>query len=316
VNQPGKTPTDTTDEGEGASESGVIAGTRKTFTSGLVRLRGASERHVSIAVPFRAAERNQRVASSVLAGGVAYRFFLWLLPFGLIIGGALGLGDADSIENALADGGMAAGVVAAIGDAARASDSAGWWPLAVGVPLLLWAGYTGAKAMQLIHALVWNEVPPRTAPLKASLEFTGVSSAFMVAVALTWWFQDSSWSVALVVPIVAFVPLAAIWLWASLQLPHGNASWKSLLPGAVLVAIGFQVLHGVVVDFLVPKLEKSTSYYGNLGVIATFLFFMYFAGRLVVTAPILNSSLHEELRKQSPPNGDDGQAGVRAISLG
>jgi uncharacterized BrkB/YihY/UPF0761 family membrane protein len=82
------------------------------------------------------------------------------------------------------------------------------------------------------------------------------------------------------------------------------------------VAIGFQVLHGVVVDFLVPKLEKSTSYYGNLGVIATFLFFMYFAGRLVVTAPILNSSLHEELRKQSRPNGDDGQPGVRAISLG
>ena len=169
--------------------------------------------------------------------------------------------------------------------------------------------------MQLIHALVWNEAPPRTAPLKASLAFTGVCSAFMVAVALTWWFRDSPWSVALVVPIVAFAPLAAIWLWASLQLPHGNASWKSLLPGAVLVAIGFQVLHGLVVDFLVPKLEKSTSYYGNLGVIATFLFFMYLAGRLVVTAPILNSSLHEELRKQRRPNGDDGQAGVRAISL-
>ena len=33
-------------------------------------------------------------------------------------------------------------------------------------------------------------------------------------------------------------------------------------------------------DFLVPKLDKSTSYYGDLGVIATFVFFMYIAGRL------------------------------------
>ena len=40
----------------------------------------------------------------------------------------------------------------------------------------------------------------------------------------------------------------------------------------------------------------------------TILFFMYFAGRLVVTSPILNSSLHHELRKQSDDAGDAGPA--------
>ena len=228
----------------------------------------------------------------------------------------LGVEDADSIEGALADGGISAGVVNAIGDAARSSNAAAWWMLAVGVPLLLWAGYTGAKAMQLIHALVWNEPPPRTAPLKASQAFTSVCTGFMIAVALTWWLRDASWFVGLVAALIAIVPLAALWLWTSFWLPHGNASWKALLPGAILVAIGFQVLHVLVVEFIVPKLEKSTSHYGGLGVIATFLFFMYFAGRLVVTAPILNSSLHEELRKQRRSNGDDGQADARAISLG
>ena len=37
---------------------------------------------MALAVPLRAVERNKRVAASVLAGGFAYRIFLWLLPFG------------------------------------------------------------------------------------------------------------------------------------------------------------------------------------------------------------------------------------------
>jgi uncharacterized BrkB/YihY/UPF0761 family membrane protein len=55
------------------------------------------------------------------------------------------------------------------------------------------------------------------------------------------------------------------------------------------------VTHGLVVYLLGPKLETSTSLYGALGVIATVLFFMWVIGRIVVTAPILNSALHAEL---------------------
>jgi uncharacterized BrkB/YihY/UPF0761 family membrane protein len=100
----------------------------------------ASQRHLSLAVSFRAAERNRRVAASVLAGGLAYRVFVWLLPFGLVLGGALGLLNAESTEAAVAAGGLPAAVVDAIGDLSRAADSSSWWLFAVGVPALLWAG--------------------------------------------------------------------------------------------------------------------------------------------------------------------------------
>ena len=203
----------------------------------------------------------------------------------LIVGGALGLMNADSTEEAVASGGLPAAVVNTIGDVARAADSDWWWLLAVGVPLLLWAGYTGAKAVQLIHSLVWDEPPPRTKPLQSSLAFTGVLCAVMAAVALTWWLRDESWLVASSRPRSPSCPLAALWLWVSLHLPHGDAPWQALLPGALVVAIGFQVLHGLIVEFLVPKLEKSTTLYGSLGAMTTLLFFMYFVGRLVVTAP-------------------------------
>ena len=261
---------------------------------------------MSLAVPFRAAERNRRVAASVLAGGIAYRLFLWLLPFSLIVGGALGLMNADSTEEAFATGGLPAAVVNFVGDVARAADSDWWWLLAVGVPLLVWAGYTGAKAVELIHSLVWDEPPPRTQPLKSSLAFTGVVCAVLAAGALTWWLRDETWLVGLLAAALATVPLAGLWLWVSLRLPHGDAGWQALLPGALVVAIGFQVLHELIVEFLVPKLEKSTTLYGSLGAMTTLLFFMYFVGRLVVTSPILNSSLHHELRRHSGEAVSDG----------
>ena len=57
--------------------------------------KSGDDRHIALAVPLRAAERNRRVAASVLAGGLAYKLFLWLLPFGLILGGGLGLSNAE-----------------------------------------------------------------------------------------------------------------------------------------------------------------------------------------------------------------------------
>ena len=183
-------------------------------------------RLMSLAVPFRALERNRRVAASVLAGGIAYRVFLWLLPFGLILGGALGLMNADGVEEAIAVGGVPAVVVDLIGDVARAAESDWWWLLGIGVPLLLWTGYTGAKAVQLIHSLIWDEPPPRTRRLRTSLAFTGVLCAVMAVVVLTWSLREESWSVGLLAATLTIAPLTGLWVWVSLRLPHGDARWQ------------------------------------------------------------------------------------------
>jgi len=284
---------------------------RRTIATGSERATSAAEHHASVAVPFRAADRNRRVAASVLAGGFAYRLFLWLLAFGLVVGGALGLGDANGTEEAVASGGLPAGIVDAIGDVARAADSNSWWLLLIGVPLLLWEGYAGAKGLDRVHALVWNNPSPtRITPLKSSLAFSGGMCVFIATVCLSWWFRDTSAAAQWLIFTVTIVPLAALWLLASLRLPHGSASWKSLLPGALLVAVGFQATHGLVLYTLAPKLEKSTSLYGALGVTTTVLFFGWVVGWLVVTSPILNSSLHEDLQERARhEDAEPGEAG-------
>jgi uncharacterized BrkB/YihY/UPF0761 family membrane protein len=280
-----------------ASDAGRTERARAKLTAAMASAKSASEQHVALAVPLRAAEKNRRVAASVLAGGLAYRLFLWLLPFGLLVGGALGFLNAGSTEKAVSKGGIPGAISNAVGDASRSAHSNSWWLLAVGVPLLLWAGYSGAKAVQLVHSLVWDEPPRKTKPLQGSLAFTGVLLAVWAIVALTWWVRGD-WP-GVFAPLLTFAPLTGLWLWVSLQLPHRDAPWKALLPGALLVGIGFPVLHELVLTFLVPKLEKSTSLYGGLGATTTVIFFIYLLATLVVTAPILNSSLYQELSRKA-----------------
>jgi uncharacterized BrkB/YihY/UPF0761 family membrane protein len=280
-----------------APTAGRAGRAREKLTGAMASAKSASERHVALAVPLRAAERNRRVAASVLAGGLAYRLFLWLLPFGLLVGGALGFLNAGSTEKAVSKGGLPGAISNAVGDASRSTHSSSWWLLAVGVPLLLWAGFSGAKAVQLVHSLVWDEAPAKTKPLQGSLAFTGVLLAVWGIIALTWWFRDG-WP-GFLAPVLTFAPLTGLWLLVSLHLPHRDAPWKALLPGALIVGIGFQVLHKLILALLVPKLEKATSLYGSLGATTTVIFFMYLLAMLVVTAPVLNSSLYYELRRRA-----------------
>lgn len=259
----------------------------------------ASERHLTVAMGFRAAQQNRRVAAAVLAGGFAYRILFWLLALGLVAGGALGFLQDEDLTSALDKAGIPGAVVQSVGHFASDSGSARWWLIALGSYLLLWSGYSGSKAARLVHALIWNDPPGRmTRPFVASVLFSAVCLALCGSVALSWWLKEHvGWgAVAAVLALVA--PLSALWLWVSWALPHRNASWTELVPGAVLVAFGFQILHVLTMWLAIPKLQSSTSTYGPLGSIAVLLFWGYLIGRLVVTAPILNAALHDERRRK------------------
>ena len=290
-------------------EAGFVERLRERFVAETARAKEAGDHHVSIAVPFRAAERNRRFAASVLAGGIAYRLFSWLAPAVLLLGGILGLGDSETIEDSAAEGGLPQAVVDAIGAFARNANGNTWWLVVISLPWLLWEGYKGAKALQLIHALVWNEPPPHATLVKSSLAFSGTAFAFLAAVTVTWWLRDVTPAEQVLVWAMMIVPLGVIWLVASLHLPHGSASWTALLPGAIVVALGFQVMHGIIVTFLGPQLDESaTSLYSAFGVVATILFFMWVVGRVIVTAPLLNSALHDELREKEAAAADEADA--------
>src|SRR5215510_9106568 len=64
--------------------------------------------HTSVDVGFRTFERQRRVAAMVLAGGIAYRIFFWLLALSVVFAGVLGFFDPSAVQNALEHQGVAA----------------------------------------------------------------------------------------------------------------------------------------------------------------------------------------------------------------
>ena len=170
-----------------------------------------------------------------------------------------------------------------------------WCLLIVGIWLVLWTGYLGAKTFVLVHAAVWVMPPPRVRRvLLASVVFTGTALIFVLSMAAVRWLRDEFPSVGLATTLALVAVPFTIWLIASRHLPHPDVGWMGMVPGAAVVALGLQGLHLFTVYYLGPKLGSATELYGVLGVVSTILFWLYIAGRLVIGAATVNASLHEQ----------------------
>ena len=236
----------------------------------------------------------------MLAGGVAYRFFFWVLAISLLTNGALGFVDEQDIQAALVAQGVDPESVETIQATVQSSDSGRWWMLIVGIWLMLWTGYLGAKALILVHATVWGVPPPRVRRvLLASLVFTGTALIFIASMAGARWMRSEFPKAGMLATLAVVIVPFTIWLLTSRRLPHHDVGWMGLVPGAALVAAGLQVLHLFTVFYLSPKLENATELYGVLGVVTTILFWLYVAGRLVIGAATINASLDEQRSSDS-----------------
>jgi len=85
-----------------------------------------------------------------------------------------------------------------------------------------------------------------------------------------------------------------LWLWTSRVLPNTELPWKSLLPGALLGAIGLEVLK-IGGAYYVPKAVASSSQlYGSLGIVFAVLAWLLLFGRLVVYSAVFNVVRYEK----------------------
>lgn len=248
----------------------------------------------SVDIGFRFAEGDKRVAAGVLAGGIAYRLFFWLIALAFLLGGVFGFLDRSSVESAAAHSGLGVALADAVGDAARDSATARWWLLVIGGWLLLWSGYTGTKALVLVHATVWGVTPPRLGnPLVASLVFTGGALGYMAAMAAARWLRAEIDVLGLIVTLALVALPFAGWMLASRALPNRAETLLDLVPGALLVAVGVQALYLFTALFLGPKLSSATALYGAVGIATTILFWLFIVGRLVIAAAILNAATYD-----------------------
>jgi membrane protein len=262
-------------------------------------------RHRTVDGVFVLADRDSDVGGGIMAGSLAYRIFIWMLPFALVVVGGIGLAAAASVESpedATRALGLHGIVSNSVAEAARSSSR--WYALLIGIPVLVWTTRGLLRALIVVHRLVWGD-PRRGVPkatFGASLQLLGMLVVFFAIRELA---RDvGSWSGSVVVE--ALFGLAAVsgwWLLLSVRLPHRGAPWRDLVPGAILVGVGFEVISIVGIYVITPRIESSQSAYGALGLAATLLFGLYIVSRLIVASAVLNATVREQRRARGPESG-------------
>jgi uncharacterized BrkB/YihY/UPF0761 family membrane protein len=257
----------------------------------------ARERVPGADVGVEAFARELRYGGGLLAGGLAYRLFLWLVPLGLVGSVVLGFWldyDEDSVEQAAKEFGIGATAIASAENAVEASSTNKVLLLVVGLILLAWCSVFFVKALQVAYALAWNVERPRMRrPLHAVAVFNGLFLAAAGGALALGWLREAIGLGALAGVIGALALQTCIAVIVMRLLPNRAERWQDLLPGALLLAVGTELVQVAVVFYFAPKLERSSEVYGVLGVSAVLLVWLYVLARLATGAAFLNATLWE-----------------------
>jgi uncharacterized BrkB/YihY/UPF0761 family membrane protein len=252
--------------------------------------------HESLDVVYKAVDRDGEVAGGIIAGALAYRLFIWLLPFVLVLVAGLGLTSAAASKSpteAARSLGLAGLVSNSI--ASSAEDSARWYALLVGIPITVFATRSVLRVLIGAHRLVWTDLraaaPRPTA--RQTLRLLGLILCFFGFTALAGAARAASVGLGVLVSLVLLVPYAGFWLLVSIRLPHRNADWVSLIPGALLFGVGIEVLQLVAAYVVAPMSLSKQGTYGALGIAAGLLVGLFLVSRLMVGSAVLNATLWE-----------------------
>jgi uncharacterized BrkB/YihY/UPF0761 family membrane protein len=285
-------------------EPGRVARARKSAEDlerrAKVEFERAREQHASVRIAVEAFESDRARAGGLLAGGLAYRVFLWQIPLALFLVSAFGLVTqlAEEHPSDLARrAGMTAALAGTISRAVSASDSARWWLLIFGAFLTLSAARGVYRGVRLVSELAWGARGRPRSSVNASLVVTGFG---LLTVALQLFLPKvtESLGVPAVLHFILGLALAsALSLWMLWLLPRDDAPWTALLPGAVLFGVGLRALGLAAATYFAFRLEHSGDLYGALGIAIVMLLYLFLVARVFVAAQFLNSTLYRRRRR-------------------
>ena len=247
-----------------------------------------------------ALERETTAGGTLIAGGLAYRLFLWLLPFGLVLAAIASFWPND-VEGSADDLGMSAESAQTMTEVIEESSHGHWYFLAVGLFFLLWFAIGVARALRVAHTVAWGVQRQRfRRPIHGGLLFTLFATALIASPVLLQWAREALGIGGLIATIAVVALYAAGALWMMLLLPHPReVRWKALLPGAVLVGVGIEGLHLFSALYLVPRLGRSDELYGSLGAATVLLLWLYIIARLITLSAFLNATLWQRRHGES-----------------
>jgi membrane protein len=265
---------------------------RQRLSAAQTRYRALAERQPVLGLPFPFIANYQRPNCALLAGSLAFRLFMWLLPFALVVAGLFSLvvNEADwDISQAVHAAGVSGAASQEVEQAVLEAHKSWWIAVFVGLVLTLWTGRSLARALTMMHAHVWEMPVPRQSQSQRLVNGVLLLFVFLFAVfasAVTSRLNVLSWFLG---AAALTVVVGVGWLLISKWLPSRATSWRQLLPGALLVGMGLAAMNTAGTVYLPHRIQHASAMYGTLGVAAAILIWLFVFGQLLVCAALVNA---------------------------
>ena len=288
--------------------TGTTRWTKTQRIRGEEALRVRRQRYALVDAGFEIQELDVHVGGGILAGAIAFRMFLFMVPFVYVVFTIFGQAaktanqDPSQLAKTIGITGVLASAVVNTSDLSALSQVL----LVLGATVaLVLTSNSLVKALYVVHWLVWR-IPrvkphgllPIVAPIGIGLGLT----SFMVLANDARNAAGGAAGVVLVLLLVTAVSFV-VWWWISWKLPHADVPASALLPGAVAMAIGVGVLHALTTYWIGHLVARKSNTYGAVGIALAVLLWVYILGRIIVGSAGLNATLwHRRARIQDPPD--------------
>jgi uncharacterized BrkB/YihY/UPF0761 family membrane protein len=257
-----------------------------------------------IGIAFDTYGHDNRSGGSVLAAALAFRIFLFYVPYVFFVVYVFGFGsdlahhDPQDVARAAGMGGLFARAISA----ASAETATARIVIVVLSGYALFLGARGMiKVLRIVHGLVWEVPVPRPRGRSKGAVFIVLLLSAAVALSVAIHALSRHYLVGGIVVLVLYtlVPIG-IWLYVSWLLPHQPVEIWDLLPGAIVFGVGIAVLHAFTVVYFPHLVSAKSDTYGVVGIALVVLFWAYLIGRLMTVAVVLNAALYFRTQRSQP----------------
>jgi len=299
--------------GEGAAgtkPAGKIAGARAGVTKAqsravdaYKRLEAARQTNHMVDAGFHFYERDLGAGGGVLAGALAFRLFLFAIPYVFVLitlFGSVADLQNESGQEAARTAGLTGLIGKSVADAQRQTSSTKVISIVVGLFALLLAARAVVKTLRAVHALAWR-VPLtrlRNSTRAAAVLVAIIFGASLVATGVSK-VRSERPGIGLLLGVSLIVVWGAAWLGISWLLPHAkDIPWTALIPGALLFGLVVWAMHLLTVFYFARKVSHASETYGAIGSAIGILLALYLIGRAMSASATLNATLWERQQQK------------------
>ncbi|MET0727505.1 MAG: YihY/virulence factor BrkB family protein [Acidimicrobiales bacterium] len=237
-------------------------------------------------------ERFGAVGGGPLSASIGLTAFVSLFPLMLVaisVVGFVSSGNDTFTQDLIAELNLEGRSAEVVTDAISTAEASRRAASIVGVIGLLWSGLGVVGALQTAFNAAWQTAGRGLIDKAVALAWlVGAGLLLLASLGLGPVLRAVPGPAAVFISLLGLVINTVLFVWAYTYLGNQPVGWRAHLPGALLVAAGFEVLK-IVGSVFVPRIVASSSaLYGTMGVVFAVLAWLLIYARLIVYGAVLN----------------------------